>query len=360
MSENRYFVCYSYKPEPARIDLQGPADGIPEYHRDVLRVFERELRGAGLTVYLTWLLDTLPSYGRDVVPVVMGDEWSRTPLYAQDVLATFKVYGTAPPLGFRLLSRPSWIRALLTVKYVRAHAHGARGRIRRVAAALRRRVPPIVPIPLGYGNQADLPVTPLAQRGTDVFFAGSVAHGRPARMSAAYWLRNPKTLAREAMLESLERLKEARPELIVRTSTTPSFTLNAIYYGTEDGAEALGADAYSSAMMDSKICLVPRGTSAETFRYFEALRYGCIAITEPQPDFPFYRGAPVVEIQDWRRLDEVVADLLASPDRMQRLHHDGMKWWRERCAPEPIGRMMARVVDEARAQNSRASGHSRA
>ncbi len=348
MTDNRYFVCYSYRPEPELIDIKGPAPGIPEYQRDVLRVFEREAAGSGLTVYVTWLLDSLPTIGRDVVAVTMGDEWSQTPLYTQDVLATFKAYGTSPHLGFSPLSRPSWIRLLLAAKYARAFVHGARGRLRRLSAKVKGRVPPIVPIPLGYGNQAEMPIRPVAARGTDVFFAGSVAHGRPARTSPAYWLRNPKTLAREAMLDALDGLQAARPELTIRTTTTPSFTLNALYYGTEDGAEALGVDAYSSSMMDTKICLVPRGTSVETYRYFEALRYGCVAIVEPQPDFPFYRGAPVVEIQDWRHLGDVVEKLLADPARMESLHRAGLEWWRDRCAPEPVGRMMARVIRETR------------
>jgi len=352
MTDNRYFVCYSYDPGPAPIDIADPAPDIPEYHRDVLRVFEREMAGAGLTVYLTWKIHELPTTGRDVVAVVMGDEWSRTPLYAQDVLATFKVYGHVPRLGFRLFSRPTWVKALLALKYVRAAAHGTHGMARRAAARLHGTPPPIVPIPLGFGNQAELPVRPLAERGTDVFFAGSVEHGRRSRLSPAYWLRNPKTLAREQMLDSLERLQAARPDLSVRTSTTPSFTLNALYYGTEDGADALGVDEYSAAMMDAKVCLVPRGTNVETYRYFEALRYGCVAIAEPQPDFSFYRGAPVIQIDDWRGLGRVVEGLLVDPAHMLKLHTEGRDWWREHCSPKAIGTMMASAVRNATARGS--------
>ena len=131
MAANSYFVCYSYRPEPEAIDIRGAAPGIPEYQREVLRVFDDEAGDLGLTVYVTWLLDQLPSAGDDVVAIAMGDEWSRTPLYAQEVLATFKMYGTSPSLGFRVFGRPSWIRLLLAAKYGRALAHGARGRFRR-------------------------------------------------------------------------------------------------------------------------------------------------------------------------------------------------------------------------------------
>jgi hypothetical protein len=161
------------------------------------------------------------------------------------------------------------------------------------------------------------------------------------------------------MLDALDRIRSARPDLVVRTSTTPSFTLNALYYGLEDGADALKVDAYSAAMMDAKICLVPRGTNPETYRYFEALRYGCIAIAEQQPDFPFYRGAPIVQIDDWRKLDGVLAALLSDPERMDRLHAQGTAWWRDRCSAEHIGNMMARTIREVRASSGAASGRVR-
>ena len=105
--------------------------------------------------------------------------------------------------------------------------------------------------------------------------------------------------ARRRMLEGLVWLRADEPEFAVHVANTSGFTLNDLHYGTGDQREILGKDAYSEAMINAKVCLVPRGTSPETYRYFEVLRYGTITIVERQPPFPFYDGAPVVDIDDW-------------------------------------------------------------
>src|SRR6266446_4107614 len=84
-----------------------PPDPDPVPHPDAryfARAFaamESTLERQGLTFYLTWNLDELPSYGPDVVAVVTGDEPARVPRYFDRIAATFKGYGTRPPLGVR-------------------------------------------------------------------------------------------------------------------------------------------------------------------------------------------------------------------------------------------------------------------
>jgi hypothetical protein len=345
---NRYLIHLGYADAPKPWALFEDDPDAPSYVRGVLREMERRLGPRGLTVYVTWKLDAVPTTGDRVVAVVLGDEWARVPLYAADVLATFKCYGTRPALG-RLPPDPG-LALMLLAKHARTWAHGREGR-RRYARATRERrargeaVPPVYPIPLGYGNQLDLPVRPLAERATDLFFAGSVAHGEYPWYAPQRWLRSPKELARARMLAALETLRARRPEWRVRTTTTASFALNALHYGTPDAATVLGGDAYSHALMDTRLCLAPRGTSAETFRYFEGLRYGCVVLAEPQPPRPFYADAPVVEVTDWRRLEAVAAGLLADPARMERLHRAALAWWRTRCSEEAVGAEMAERVE---------------
>lgn len=350
--ENAYFVCYSYEDAPRVLDLDAAGERAPGYIVEVLRAAERRLGPRGLRVYVTWKLDVLPTYGDGVVAVVMGDEWARIPAYASDVLATFKVYGTRPTLGVRLGNRSPRISAMLTLKYARSVACGLPGVLRRAAAhaahlaGRREALPPVFPIPLGYGNQLDLPVKPLDERGTDLFFAGSIAHRQRAAWDPRGWMVSPKTLARERMLAGLADFRTAHPDRTVRVNTTTAFTLNDLHYGTGDHTCILSAEAYSEALMDTRLCLAPRGTSPETFRYFEGLRCGCVVIAEPQPARWFYDGAPTVEITDWRRLPEVASELLGDPDRMSALHDAALRWWAERCSEEAVGAYVADGVDE--------------
>ena len=346
---NRYFICLSYEEEPIPWDLRDDEQlNAPPYYREVLREVERRLPDRGLTFYLTWKLDELPSTGRDVVAVVMGDEWGRVPHFAQDVLACFKCYGAKPFLGFDPQSGLSVVSMLLLAKYIRASASGVPTRARRIRAYARSvlkggGVTPIIPVPLGYGNQIDAETKPLSERTTDIFFAGSISHR--ADSGFRRWLQTPKNLARSQMLESVRQLQTDHEELVVQLATTSGFTLNDLHYGTGNPNEILDKQAYSEAMMNAKVCLVPRGTSPETYRYFEALRYGTIPIVERQPPFPFYEGAPVVEIDDWRELPGVARALLTDPDRMERLHQAGLVWWREWCSESAVGSMMATVIE---------------
>jgi hypothetical protein len=93
-------------------------------------------------------------------------------------------------------------------------------------------------------------------------------------------------------------------------------------------------------MMDTRICPVPRGTRLETGRLYEALRYGCVVISEPLPDRWFLQDFPGIILHDWADLPEVVEQLIAQPDRLTALHEAALSCWREQCAEEPVGRYM--------------------
>ena len=351
LSANRYTVCLNYEgqpPIPFALDA-APRD-VPEYFVRSLQATERRLNTGDLTFYLTWKLDELPSYGPDVVAVVLGDEWARIPAYANDVLATFKCYGTSLPLDVGL--RPTHLNAMRLAKQLRTTAHylpgWARNATRRLRSRFRERpAPPMHAIPLGYGNQLELPIRPVEERSIDLFFAGSVEHGQAPPGSLGHWIQSPKTLARQAMIDALQSVKRTRPDLNVVHSTPTSFAWNAIHYGTDAGRDVLDAEGYSARMMNAKICLVPRGTSLETFRYFEALRYGCILVTEPLPSRWFYDGAPVYSVDDWHELPALVDRLLADPVLLDQKHVEALAWWENVCSPEALGRFMAEQIREA-------------
>ena len=146
------------------------------------------------------------------------------------------------------------------------------------------------------------------------------------------------------MLHQLDKLMQRMPSIKVDVNLTSSFALNALHWGTAS-EDTLDADAYSRRMMDSTICPIPRGTSPETYRYFEALRYGCIPITEPLPDHWFYRDAPGIVVQDWSELGDVVDELLADPDLLKRTHRKALAWWEEVCSEEAVGTFIAERIN---------------
>ena len=166
----------------------------------------------------------------------------------------------------------------------------------------------------------------MSERATDVFFAGSVEH----EASARYRLGSPKTRSRREMVAAVESLAAHRPGLRTDIRLTSGFT-------SSEGA----AEGYSQALMDSRICLAPRGNSAETFRVLGGLRYGCVVVGERLPPFWFYENSPVIQLRTWSELESAVTSVLDDPERLARLHADSLAWWRDRCSEQAVGRFLA-------------------
>jgi hypothetical protein len=335
-----FFNCLGPDRRPRAWNPPTPVEDIVDtwYFGRALAAMERELEVDGLTFYLTFDADQLPSYGDHVVAVLIGDEWARVPTYLSRVRAVFRNLCARPNLGCRPLAWPSPVTLSALLPAGRAALRGLPGRARRWRAELGaahgngRRPAPQVEVPIGTYNVLDLPVKPLAQRSSDLFFAGSVVHapGRAARVKAGVM---PKGLARQAMLRNVDRLRASGAAVDVR-----------ITEGFKQSAEA-DPETYSHALMDARLALVPRGATTETHRFFQALKYGCIVVTDSVPPSWFYEQAPIVRLRHWDELEEVVTPLLADRDRLESLHRGALAWWESSCSEEAVGRLMARTLN---------------
>ena len=295
-----------------------------------------------LVFVLTWDLDRLPETGRNVVAIVQGDEDARIPRWSDEVLATFKCYGTRPPWTGMGRS-PGAIEALELAHFLRRAARwlpGAARRLRSLPGPGRPRAP-IFTVPLGYYNQDDRPPAPFADRRWWVSFAGSGVQPTPRSAGWRGLVRTPKDRARAQMHAALRDLASAQPNLAITTVYRPEFP--ALAPGSD--GEALGqTTAYSELLAETRVCLVPRGNSPETFRFFEAMRMGCILVCEPLPDHWFYRAAPVITIHRWDQLQRAIAPILADPHEADRLHRATVEWWRTRCSERAVGTFMAERI----------------
>ncbi len=327
----RCFACVEPGAPPIPFE---PPDPDPVPHPDVryfaraLAAMEERLGRRDLTVYVTWSTDELPSYGDDVVAVVLGDEPARIPRYFDRVAATFKGYGTRPPIGVRPAALPSRLGAAALLEWAEKLAICAPGALAFARRRVRSRaLPGVFPVPIGYFEQEERPVTPILERPVDVFFAGSVQHVTPRRLPSA------KGIAREQMLAALESAHGLTTDLQLFTGFGP---------GT---AGSLSREEYSTRLMDARICLAPRGNSVETFRVFEGMRYGCVVLCDPLPRGRwFYDGAPVVEVARWSRLPRILEALLADERALAERQAATLAWWRDRCSEEALGAYMAERV----------------
>jgi hypothetical protein len=349
-ARNRYVVVHPWSGDEIAWNPLDPQDlPVPDcaFIGRVIGVLERDADIRGLTFYLTFNVEHLPSYGDDVVAIVLSDEWCRIPRYAHRVRAIFKTYGTRLAINWGALRHPNPYELSALAQDIRTLVRRSPSVIAAVLRDLRaiarraRRDDRIYDIPLGYYRQVSLPFVPIDRRRFDVYFAGSVAN-RSAHLGLLQRL-TPKSLSRAHMLRRVRKIAARRPDLAISTSLTGGFAQT-----TEDAAAQ-----YSQTMMETKICLVPRGTSLETYRYFEGLRSGCVVIAERLPPRRYYDGSPGLRVRSWSELDRLVPALLADPERLAQLSRAALDWWSEHCSEEVVGAFLAERIGHDQSTRAR-------
>jgi hypothetical protein len=323
----------SPRPEPDLFWMQSDFCGR------ILQILEQRLGPRELTFYITFdEVKALPSYGSSVVVIITGDEACHIPLYAHKVLAVFKPYGTDLFLGPNPFRYPSYQNWMNCIQFLKNWVRRISGMLNDWMYNFGRHRRHVFPIPLGYYKQLELPIRPFTSRSCDIFFAGSVHNDTYPQKSLKSWmmswLKAPKTLSRQQMVLQVNLAQRNHPEWKLELVLTSGFFSTP----TND------ASHYSRQLMNAKICLDPRGTSFETYRFFEAMRYGCIVISESLPSRWFYDGSPAIIIEDWRNLEQVLAELLNHPELMLQKHLESLRWWEEKCSPQAAAKYIVRQL----------------
>jgi hypothetical protein len=104
--------------------------------------------------------------------------------------------------------------------------------------------------------------------------------------------------------------------------------------------KGLSLEDYADKLAHTKIALSPRGVSHETFRTYEALRAGCVVIAQRQIPCWWTKGWPVIEVDDWQTIGELVRAQLGDPGAMQMRAEAGRKWWQDKLSPAAVADYM--------------------
>ena len=105
-------------------------------------------------------------------------------------------------------------------------------------------------------------------------------------------------------------------------------------------------ESYSERMMDSRICLAPRGSNWESYRFYEGLRAGCLVFTSPFRDEPFLRGAPVITVDSWSELPGLLRRYAPDIDTLERYRLASLAWWKSHCSEPVIARRLAEQLQQ--------------
>lgn len=344
---HRFFTDHTYTGEPGLAEVHGPpwTDDLPREFRYPYDVFEQafpELKGGPLRVVVTKDAYKLETYGPDVVVLLMQEERCKVPVYGRHVRAVVRNLMSTPYIGWRPHLPLTKLEAVLTFEYARDWYCSMRSRFalanppEHYPAPVREH-PVNLRIPLGYHSQIEVPQVAMADRQLDSFFAGEIGSGFRARKYQEY-LSTSKIEARGQLWKVLHEMQ---------AEGTWRMDLGDISGGQRKSYDAV-FNSYSDKMMNSRICLAPRGTIAETYRAYEGLRAGCLVLTNPLPKDEFlYPDAPLMIVDHWRELPALMEKFARNIEVLEEFRARGLAWWHNHLRPEVVAVEVARMLNVA-------------
>lgn len=157
----------------------------------------------------------------------------------------------------------------------------------------------------------ELPVLPFEERKYELYYCGNLNKNRlPFYLSL-----NKKAMLYEYSIAFLLKHNLRGGDYLFNMCYSgKSFDLSdaykksyiKFYSGFNNGDDYY---TYASLLQNSKIVLSPKGFhSTECFRFYEAMRQGCIVITEKLPKVECYKDSPCVVIDSWKKLPQIILD----------------------------------------------------
>ena len=200
----------------------------------------------------------------------------------------------------------------------------------------------VFPLALGYVNAVpELPNKPIKDRKYNVFFRGNLNMNRinfyRVFSKLGFLLPSERLLTHDYYRKFLLKLK----------SDFSSFFPKSILIFNNGFKAGFTPEKYGEVLADSKIVLCPKGFfMTECFRHFEAMRAGCVIISEPLPDTPFYKNSPLIQIKDWNEGCKVVNELLHDQNKLEEIHRKTLDWWKEKCSEKATAQYIVENINK--------------
>jgi len=269
----------------------------------LLNVFEHIKQASSndnLVFFVTYNQNHLPEY-KDKIVFLLGDEHYRTPAYHDKVKLIFKNY--------------------FHKGYTQKNIYGM----------------PLPPV--AYYNEGEDLQTSLIKfedRPVDIFFRGNV-NSRPhfyKYMSGIFY-----------QLVQNRQLSDLKYNIAFTDANGAPQGSNG--FRNLNHHNALQPTSFISAMAHSKVCLCPRGTSVETFRHAEALRGGCLVISDKLPEAQYYEDSSFyMANHDWTNLPQILNEIFdaANKEKTLNTHKKMLQLWEDRFSEKAVANNIISII----------------
>jgi hypothetical protein len=197
--------------------------------------------------------------------------------------------------------------------------------------------------PIGFEKDVpSFPIIPLKERKYSVFFSGNLNIWRVGLYLSLIspLFSNPNEFISKLFGFILRHPKAKKLLLFIKSNFSNTFPNSYIRF-THDFKHGLDSRKYGEMLSNSKIVLCPKGfRSTECYRHYEAMRAGCVIISERLPDTHFYKNSPIIQINNWKEGLQKVFALVNDQNRIDEIGTMTNKWWREKCSEEATANYM--------------------
>ena len=98
---------------------------------------------------------------------------------------------------------------------------------------------------------------------------------------------------------------------------------------------------YAQILSQSKIVLSPCGFfNTECFRFYEAMRQGCIVITEKLPETDYYDSRYYIEVENWNNIGVIINNLLQDESNMEKMSNAAKCYYEEFLSPNGVAKYL--------------------
>lgn len=186
----------------------------------------------------------------------------------------------------------------------------------------------VFPFPLGCVNGVpSFNVAPTAQRKYNFFFRGNLNTNR------VDFYRSFSNFSFLAPSKNMLSHKYYIKFLLWFQRDFSNFFPRSIIFFNKSFKGGFSLFEYGEILAQSKIVLSPKGfNSTECFRLYEAMRAGCIIISERLPSVVFYKDSPIIQISNWKDGLKIAKELLKDADKLKQIQKKTLDWWETVCS----------------------------
>lgn len=107
----------------------------------------------------------------------------------------------------------------------------------------------------------------------------------------------------------------------------------------------LDEEDYNFILRNTKIALCPKGfVNGETFRLSEAMKWGCVVISEELPQREYYNGIPIVKVKDWHEGIKIARELINDKDKLETISKESIQYYKTNLSPEAASNLILKTL----------------